>query len=117
MIRSKLEYGVEVIGSASETQKKKLERVQAKALRICLGAPKTTPTEAVLAEARETILNIRREILAAKYMFKCRQLANGVIINKETEPTWQENATTAYVVGIICSTMQPLDGSTTRTYI
>ncbi len=97
LIRSKLDYGAEVIGSASEKQKKKLQRVQATALRICLGAPRTTPTEAVLTEAGETPLNIRQEMLAAKYMFKCRQLANEAMINKETEPTWHENTTTSYV--------------------
>jgi hypothetical protein len=46
---------------------------------------------------RDPFLNIRREILAEKYMFKCRKIANGAIINKETDPTWHENATKSYV--------------------
>lgn len=53
LIRSKLKYGAEVIRSASKTQKKKLVSVQALALRICLGAPETTPNRSSSDRSRK----------------------------------------------------------------
>ena len=86
-----------MIGSISETQKKKLERVHAKALRIFQSASKNPDGSCSSRSGRDPFLNIRQEILAEKYTFKCRKKANGAIINKETEPTWHENATQSYV--------------------
>ena len=42
-IRSKLDYGCMVYGSACDSYLKMLDRIQNKALRICLGAFRTSP--------------------------------------------------------------------------
>ena len=44
LIRSTIDYGCVVYSSACKTSLRKLERIQFKALRIALGAKKTTPT-------------------------------------------------------------------------
>lgn len=53
LIRSTVDYGCMIYGSASESLLKKLDRIQYRALRICLGAVKTTPVNALLVEANE----------------------------------------------------------------
>lgn len=50
-------------GSAAPTVIKKLDVVQAKALRICSGAFRTTPIPALLIEMGEVPLEIKRYIL------------------------------------------------------
>lgn len=56
MIRSTLDYGCVVFGSASKSVLEKLDRLQAKALRICCGAFRTTPIPALLVEMGEAPL-------------------------------------------------------------
>ncbi len=50
LIRSVLDYGCVVFGSAAQSQLKKLDVVQAQALRLCCGAFKTTPVSALQVE-------------------------------------------------------------------
>ena len=45
-----------------------MDRLQLKALRICIGAIKSTPNNAVLIEEGETPLALRREMLARVYL-------------------------------------------------
>ena len=68
LIRSKMDYGSEILESATATTKKKLDSIQAYALRVCLGLPKSTATEALLVEAGEMPLDLRRELAASKYL-------------------------------------------------
>ncbi|XP_072403273.1 uncharacterized protein [Diabrotica undecimpunctata] len=51
--RSILDYGSFLYGSATNSLLKKLDRLQYKALRLVLGALKSTPTENLLAESME----------------------------------------------------------------
>ncbi len=87
LIRSRLDYGAELFNSASVTQKKRLDAVQCKALRIILGLPKTTAAEVVLMEAGEKPLQIRRELASAKFLAKCKQLSSQCPLNQEMA-TW-----------------------------
>ncbi len=41
-------------------------------LRLCTGALKSTPTDALRVEAKERPLNLRRELLSLKFLFKLR---------------------------------------------
>ena len=54
LIRSTFDYGCILYSSACKNSLKKLDRIQFKAIRIALGAMKTTPTSALLVEAEET---------------------------------------------------------------
>jgi len=50
LIRSVIDYGSVVYGSAAKTHLDKLEGIQAKALRICCGAYPSSPVSALQVE-------------------------------------------------------------------
>lgn len=72
MIRSVLDYGCIAYGAAANSVLQLLDVVQAKALRICTGAFKTTAIPALLVESGETPLSIRRTKLALNYCVKLK---------------------------------------------
>ena len=59
MMRSAIDYGCMVYGSAALSVLNKLDIVQAKALRVCCGALCTTPISALLIEMGEMPLVLR----------------------------------------------------------
>ena len=71
-MRSTIDYGCIVYGAAAKTSLQKVDRVQCRALRLCIGAIKSTPINAVLIEAGETTLELRREKLALAYWVKLK---------------------------------------------
>ena len=64
LMRSIIDYGC----IACKTSLKKIERMQYKALRIALGAFKTTPTSALLVESKEAPIHLRYEQLSLTYL-------------------------------------------------
>ncbi|XP_026481355.1 uncharacterized protein LOC113388168 [Ctenocephalides felis] len=50
--------------------KKHLDRIQYSAIRTCLGAFRSTPTNALIAEAGEPPLSIRKQILSNRFLIK-----------------------------------------------
>jgi Reverse transcriptase (RNA-dependent DNA polymerase) len=70
LIKSKLHYGCIVYGSARKSYLNTLDRVQNSALRICLGAFRTSPIASLHVEAGEMPLNLRREKLTLQYVLK-----------------------------------------------
>jgi len=81
LIRSVIDYVSVVIGSAAKSQLKKLDVIQAQALRICCGAVKTTPVAAIQVEMGELPLDLRRKQLMANY-WACLKGHNNSHINK-----------------------------------
>ena len=69
-IESKLKYGAEVYGSASPSLLKKLNIIQNAAIRICLGAFRSSPIAALLAETGLLPLHLQRELQVTKYLLK-----------------------------------------------
>ena len=67
LVRSKLDYGCIVYGSASKTALAKLDPVHNQGLRLSLGAFRSSPVESLYVEAHEPPLEIRREKLALQY--------------------------------------------------
>ncbi|KAL2092947.1 hypothetical protein ACEWY4_010259 [Coilia grayii] len=67
LIRSNIDYGCTVYGTACKTSLMKLERVHSRALRIALGALKTTPISALQVESAEAPLKLRFDKLALTY--------------------------------------------------
>ncbi len=67
LLRSVLDYGCIVYGSASISMLKKLDLIQARALRCITGAIKTTPISAMQVEIGESPLDIRRKKLSVAY--------------------------------------------------
>lgn len=67
LVRSVLEYGCIVFGSAAGTSLKRLDKIQAQALRLCCGAVMTTPISALQVEVGEMPLTLRRKQLRVNY--------------------------------------------------
>ena len=76
-------------GSAAKTQLKKLDVVQTKALRVCCGAFRTTPVPALLVEAGEMPLEVRRTKLAMQYVAKLRGLQGQIPAKGVLEKVWE----------------------------
>jgi len=67
LIRSKVDYGCIVYGSARGTYLQMLDPVQNHALRLCLGAYRTSPSSSLCVLANEPPLYIRRRKLSIQY--------------------------------------------------
>ena len=63
-VRSKLDFGCVVYGSARPSALESLDHVQNAALRTCLGAFRTSPIPSLRVEAGELPLNLRRQQLS-----------------------------------------------------
>ena len=70
MIRSKLDYGCIVYGSARPSYIKRLDTVHNQGLRLCLGAFRTSPVQSLYVEANEPPLDMRRTHLYLQYGIK-----------------------------------------------
>jgi len=72
LVRSKLDYGSIVYGSARESYIKVLDPIHHQGLRIATGAFRTSPVESLYVEADEESLYRRRTRLALLYAIKLR---------------------------------------------
>lgn len=70
LIRSKLDYGCFIYGSARTSYLKMLNPVVNQALRLCLGAYRTSPEASLHVEAGELPILLRRTKLALQYTTK-----------------------------------------------
>ncbi|GFX46002.1 RNase H domain-containing protein [Trichonephila clavipes] len=74
LIRSKLDYGSVVYSSACKSLLKIFDPVHHQALRLCLGAFRTSPVESLYAEAYEPPLDLRRKYLCLNYFMKIQSM-------------------------------------------
>jgi hypothetical protein len=72
VVRSKLDYGCVVDGSARASCLESFGRVQNAALRICLRTFQTTPVSRLHVEANELPLRLRNQKLALQYIVKLK---------------------------------------------
>ena len=70
LVRSKLDYGSIVYGSARKSYLKCLDTIHHQGLRLALGAFRTSPVESLYAESNEPSLYTRREKLSLQYTMK-----------------------------------------------
>ena len=70
LVRSKLDYGCMIYGSARPSYIKMLDPIQNQGLRLCHGAFSTSPALSFAVEANELPLSLRREKLALQYISK-----------------------------------------------
>ena len=73
LIKSRLEYAIEIIGTAPKTALEALDPVHHKALRICLGAHPSSPIESLYALSGESRLSQRRMQLMLQYYIRMKQ--------------------------------------------
>ena len=99
--RSILDYGrIFCMASATKSRLIKLDRLQYKALLIVLGAMKSTPTAALLAECGEQSLHLRCQFLAQKFLLKYNNFDQNNLLPKLahltiqdlTNPYWQNKS-------------------------
>ena len=75
VVRSKLDYGCQVYGTAPKTYlHDKLDPVHHKGLRLGLGAYRTSPAQSLYVEAGEPDLKCRREMLQLQYYARLKQI-------------------------------------------
>lgn len=72
LVRSKLDYGCIVYGSARKSYLEALDPVHHQGLRIALGAFRTSPKDSLYAEAGEPPLELRRLRLSMNYYVKLK---------------------------------------------
>ena len=72
LVRSKLDYGCVVYGSARQWYLRKLDSIHNQGLRLALGAFRTSPVNSLYAEANEPSLNLRRKKLSLRYYLKLK---------------------------------------------
>ena len=85
LVRSKLDYGCAVYGSARQSYLEKLKPIQNQGLRLCLGAFRTSPMESLYVEANEPPLYLRYEKLSLQYALKLK--------NNPCNPTYESTFT------------------------
>ena len=94
LIRSKLDYGCVVYGSAKKSILKILDPIHHQGLRLALGAFRTSPVKSLYAEAGEPSLEHRRIKLSLNYSIKMKSLpknpCHDSIYNSST-PDFYEN--------------------------
>ncbi|WP_135568158.1 reverse transcriptase domain-containing protein, partial [Solemya elarraichensis gill symbiont] len=73
LIRSKLDYGCQIYGSANNTLLKLLDTIHHTGLRLALGALPTTPVQSLYVAANEPPLHTRRCQLSLTYMLRMTQ--------------------------------------------
>jgi ribonuclease HI len=68
LVRSRIDYGLIVYGSASKSHLNKIDVAARSILRIILGSKPSSPTEVIYAESNTEPVAYRREWLASKYV-------------------------------------------------
>ena len=106
LVRSKLDYGCLVYGSASKTALAKLDPVHNQGLRLSLGAFRSSPVESLYVEAHEPPLEIRREKLALQYILKLKanpgNTAYDVVLNPKYQILYADKESATDSFGIHC---------------
>jgi ribonuclease HI len=89
LIRSKLDYGSIIYGAARKSYICMLDPIQNQALRLCLGAFRTSPVESLQIEANEPSLALRRTRLSALYILKLRSNNRNPAYKNTFHPQYQ----------------------------
>ena len=89
LIRSKLDYGCIVYGSARPSYLKMLNTVHHQGLRLALGAFRTSPVESLYVEAGELPLENRRIKLSLQYITKLKSDTSNPAYNCVFHPLYE----------------------------
>lgn len=82
LVRSHMDYGLFILDSCNKSALLKLDKIQAKCLRIILGAMKSSPINAMQVECVDPPLSIRRQYLANRFFFKLVQNSDHSLLRK-----------------------------------
>ena len=90
LVRSKLDYGCIVYGSARKSYLRKLDAIHNQGLRLALGAFRTSPVNSLYAEANEPSLNLRRKKLSLQYYLKLKSNPDNPTHQVVFEPLYKD---------------------------
>ena len=90
LIRSKLDYGSIVYGSARKSYLAMLDPIHHQGLRLALGAFRTSPTASLYVEADEPSLNTRREKLSLQYAIRIAENSSNPAHDVTFQPKYTE---------------------------
>ena len=93
LIRSKLDYGCIVYGSARPSYLKMLNTIHHQGLRLALGAFRTSPIESLYVEAGELPLEQRRIKLSLQYITKLKATPSNPAYNCVFHPEYEQKYT------------------------
>ncbi|KAI8439824.1 hypothetical protein MSG28_013491 [Choristoneura fumiferana] len=110
VIRSQFDYGSLVIEPCNKNALKKLDLIQAKCLRITLGAMKSSPKIAMQVECLDPPLSLRRQYLADRFIFKACSISNHPLLPRLEELSQEVSENTMAATCVV----QPLDLIKTR---
>lgn len=82
IIRSHFDYGSFLLNLCNKSGQDKMFKIQSKCLRIILGAMKSSPINAMQVECGEPPLNLRRQFLSDRFIFKLIQNSNHPLLPK-----------------------------------
>ena len=81
LVRSRIDYGLILYGSASKTNLSKIDVVARSILRIILGSKPSTPTELIYAESETEPTAARRDWLSTRYLISLSQNPTNLTYN------------------------------------
>lgn len=81
LIRPHIDYGSPLFHNAPKSTTIKLDRLQYRCIRQCLGALRSSPTNSLLSEAKEMPLGIRRQLLTDNYILKKVTMNDRTVLN------------------------------------
>ena len=90
LVRSKLDYGCFIYGSARKSYLRCLDSIHHLGLRLALGALRTSPVESLYVEANEAPLILRREKLALQYFTKLQSCPSNPAFECTINPKYKE---------------------------
>ena len=104
LVRSKLDYGCFVYGSARPSYLKMLNTIHHQGLRLALGAFRTSPVESLYVEAGELPLEHRRIKLSLQYVTKLKSTPSNpafdCVFRPKYEPKYLRNTKVISPLGI-----------------
>ena len=90
LMRSKLDYGCIVYGSARKSYLQMLDPIHNQGLRLCLGAFRTSPVESLYVDTLEPSLGAKRAKLSLQYATKIKSLPNHPAHNTVFDNTYMK---------------------------
>ena len=90
LVRSKLDYGCFIYGSARKSYLRCLDSIHHLGLRLALDALRTSPVESLYVEANEAQLSLRRERLALQYYTKLQSCPSNPAFECTIDPKYNE---------------------------
>lgn len=82
LVRSNLDYGSFLLEPCNKLALNSLDKIQSKSLRIVIGAMRSSPINALQIECVDPPLNLRRQYLSDRFIFKLMQSSTHPLISK-----------------------------------